>query len=702
MNKQRLTMGMAQLSLLIGAMIGAPLAHATYIGPNLFGAWTSATADTLTNTSGPSEQTPDGPAPNGLHSANVAASAGNGDGAASGQGFANVGLLGGNASASGCSAGLFQQPCILGGIYDEFYDTFQITGAPAGTQVSITFTLSTAINLMGFGAVGYQTRFSDGFFEVENSGSFQYAPYSGDVLQSHSWTATYTVGTSYELYGWLNLGVSEENCPGGSQNCGAANSLIASVESWTPSAKIAKCSACRIQSASGFNYLQTAQSRSFSTLHTFSGTDGASPVAGLIQATDGNLYGTTQFGGTGSEGTVFKISRQGALKTVYSFCSLPGCKDGEELPAGVIQGSDGNLYGTTEFGGAANLGSVFKLTRAGALTTLNSFSGGAGGSVPGAALAQGTDGKFYGTTSADGAHLAGTFFRITRGGVFKALQSFDGTSGSNGNSTLIQASDGNFYGTTYSGGTQSSGSVFKVDSSGNLASLYEFCSQNTCADGSAPQAGVLEGADGNFYGTTSGGGANGKGTAFKLSPSGTLTTLHSFNTTDGAAPSAGLIQATDGNFYGTTPQGGAHASGTVFRLTPGGEVTTLYSFCAQTSCTDGSTPNGAVVQATDGNLYGTTSSDATGFGTVYRVSLGLAPFIATQTKSGAVGATVVILGTDLTGATSVTFNGTAATQFTVLSKSEIKATIPTGATTGTVIVTTPAGALSSNSVFVVD
>ncbi|MBS0378227.1 MAG: IPT/TIG domain-containing protein [Proteobacteria bacterium] len=631
----------------------------------------------------------------------MSVSAGNGNGTASAQGFANVGLLGGNAAASGCLGGLFQQPCITGGTYTEFYDTVQITGAPAGTQVSITFTLTSAVNLMGEGSGGWQTRFTDGFNEVENAYTAYWGSYGGDVLQTRSWTATYTAGNSIQLSGWLNLSVTEENCPGGSENCGRPYGLAASVTVWTPSAKIAHCPGCKLVSASGFNYNVAAQTHPFASLHTFDGADGASPDSALIQATDGNLYGTTQFGGNAAEGAVFKSTHTGVVKTVYGFCQKASCQDGEELSGGIIQASDGNLYGTTEFGGAHGLGSVFRLTRAGALTTLYSFDG-SGGSLPAATLVQGSDGKLYGTTSGGGASLTGTFYRISRAGAFNVLHSFDAVSGSSENSAVIQGNDGNFYGTTYSGGTAQSGSAFKVDSVGALSTLYQFCSQPACTDGSFPSAPLLQAADGNLYGTTSGGGTNKAGTIFKLTPGGVLTTLYSFSGNDGSAPTAGLIQATDGNLYGTTSGGGAQDGGTIFRITPSGGFKSLYSFCSQSNCTDGSTPIAALTQATDGNLYGTTSSDATGFGTLFRYSLGLSPFVQVQTSSGAVGSTIVILGTNLNGATSVTFNGTAAIAFSVVSKSELKATIPAGATTGTVLVTTPGGTLSSNAPFTVN
>jgi uncharacterized repeat protein (TIGR03803 family) len=214
------------------------------------------------------------------------------------------------------------------------------------------------------------------------------------------------------------------------------------------------------------------------------------------------------------------------------------------------------------------------------------------------------------------------------------------TGGSYPYAGLIQATDGNFYGTTLAGANinpdcvQGCGTVFKVTPAGVLTMLYSFCSQTNCTDGAAPYAGLIQATDGNFYGTTSGGGANftgcqsaGCGTVFKITPSGALTTLYSFcsqtNCTDGADPYAGLIQATDGNFYGTTWKGGANNKGTVFEITPTGVLTPLYSFCSQKYCTDGSYPQAGLIQATDGNFYGTTSyGEANGGGTVFEIIAG--------------------------------------------------------------------------------
>jgi uncharacterized repeat protein (TIGR03803 family) len=225
-----------------------------------------------------------------------------------------------------------------------------------------------------------------------------------------------------------------------------------------------------------------------------------------------------------------------------------------------------------------------------------------------------------------------------------------------------------------------------------LTTLHSFDGTN----GRNPYAdGLVQGTDGNFYGTTFNGGANGHGTMFKITPGGILTTLHSFHGTDGngTSPQARLVQGTDGNFYGTTSIGGGHNKGTVFKITPGGTLTTLHRFHG----TDGSYPYAGLVQGTDGNFYGTTLIGGANLndGTVYSLSAGLGPFVETRPVCGKVGAAVIILGYNLIGTTDVSFNGTAAA-FTVVSSTEITTTVPDGATTGKVEVTTPSGTLTSN------
>jgi uncharacterized repeat protein (TIGR03803 family) len=283
-------------------------------------------------------------------------------------------------------------------------------------------------------------------------------------------------------------------------------------------------------------------------------------------------------------------------------------------------------------------------------------------------------------------------FKITLTGTLTTLHSFDSTDG-DAPRALVRATDGNFYGTATQGGTNGGGTVFKITPSGKLTTLYNFCSQSGCTDGANPIAGLVQATDGNFYGTATQGGANGYGTVFKITPSGKLTTLDSFGPY--GFPEATLVLATDGNFYGTTSSGGAAGDGTIFKITPSGKLTTLHTFDG----TDGEFTAAALVQDTNGKFYGTApGGGANGDGTVFSLSVGLGPFVETQPNSGKVGSAVKVLGTNLIGATSVTFNGTAAV-FKVVSASLITTDVPTGATTGTVEVTTPKGTLKSNVAF---
>ena len=286
------------------------------------------------------------------------------------------------------------------------------------------------------------------------------------------------------------------------------------------------------------------------------------------------------------------------------------------------------------------------------------------------------------------------------GGTLTTLHSFDffGADGSEPIGTLVQGTGGDFYGTTIIGGTgcggQGCGTVFKITPSGTLTTLHAFDQ----TDGYEPYAGLVQGTDGNFYGTTMYGGANGDGVVFKMTPSGTVMRLYSF---------CSQSDCTDGSFYGTTENGGgvtgvcgSEGCGTLFKITPSGTLTTLHEF----KPSEGYFPN-ALVQDTDGEFFGTAGGGGAnclrfGCGTVFSLSVGLKPFVRTQPTAGAVGAAVNILGTNLTGATSVTFNGTAAV-FTVVSKTLITTTVPTGATTGTVEVVRPNGKGLSNVPFTV-
>ena len=351
----------------------------------------------------------------------------------------------------------------------------------------------------------------------------------------------------------------------------------------------------------------------FSLLYSFAGGSGdsADPYHTLIQGRDGYFYGTTLAGGTSNVGTIFKVTPSGTETVFYSFASIPY--------SGLVQGSDGNIYGTTATGGASGRGTVFKITPSGTETVLYSFP--AGSSDPYTGLIQGSDGNFYGTTGAGGTSDDGTVFKITPSGTETVLHAF-AKSGSDGEipyAGLIQGSDGNLYGTTYNGGASGLGTVFKVTPSGTETVLYSFAGGS---DGDHPYGGVIQGSDGNFYGTTYQGGTSGFGTVFKVTPSGTETVLYTFagGSSDGAYPEAGLIQGSDGNFYGNTLQGGASGLGIVFKLAPSGTETVLHSFAGGSS--DGANPSANLVQGSDGNLYGSTGAGGTSSnGTFFKVTL---------------------------------------------------------------------------------
>jgi uncharacterized repeat protein (TIGR03803 family) len=448
----------------------------------------------------------------------------------------------------------------------------------------------------------------------------------------------------------------------------------------------------------------------FVSLHSFDGTDGSTPNGGLVQATNGDFYGTTGGGGGGGGGTVFKITPSGTLT------SLTNLDLGGSPEAGLIQATNGDLYGSTEIGGLGT-GTIFRITPSGVATTLHNFCAHTGcldGSRPAFPLVQAANGDLYGITVFGGAYSAGTVFRITPGGALTTLHTFCAETGCPDGDTplsgLVQATNGDLYGTTETGGAYGDGTVFRITPGGALTTLYSFCSQSGCADGRDPVGGLVQARDGNLYGTTVWGGIVsspdclfGCGTVFKITPTGTLTTVYSFcpqaGCMDGESPQSGLIQAASGNLYGTTDTGGANGGGTLFKMSLSGTLTTLYSFCSQLGCTDGEHPEG-LVQGTNGIFYGTTASGGGTLqvGTVFALSTRQAPFVETRPTIGVVGEKVTILGYELTGATSVTFNGTPAA-FTIEGPTAITTTVPPGATTGKVQVITPSATLLSNVSF---
>jgi len=461
-----------------------------------------------------------------------------------------------------------------------------------------------------------------------------------------------------------------------------------------------------------------AHAQVFTKLADLGGSNvGTVPMSPLVQGRDGNLYGTANGGGILGAGTVFKVTPKGTLTTLYRFCIAPNCTDGERPFGGLVLATDGNFYGTTGGGGTGSdctfCGTVFKITPAGALTTLYNFCSKpncADGEWPWAGLIQVAGGDFFGTTDLGGSRGIngdGTVFKITSTGTLTTLLNFDSFNGAVGAdplAPLVQGTDGNFYGTTESGGTNGLGTVFKITARGTPKAVHSFKG----TDGASPYAGLIQGADGNFYGTTREYGDNtncayGCGTVFSITPGGILTTLHAFEYTDGAYPFAALVQATDGNFYGVTygggnslcANGGLNGCGTIFQITPDGLLTTVHIFDGA----DGANPWGGLVQATNGVLYGTTYLGGTyDVGTIFSLDMGLSPFVTFVRAAGKVGQTGGILGQGFKGTTDVSLNGNRA-NFTVVSDTYIRATVPAGATTGYVTVTTPTGVLTSNVPF---
>jgi uncharacterized repeat protein (TIGR03803 family) len=378
----------------------------------------------------------------------------------------------------------------------------------------------------------------------------------------------------------------------------------------------------------------TANAQMETNLYSFvnSPNDGAYSAAGLVQGSDGNFYGTASGGGTSTNGTVFRISPSGSYTNLYSFGSYP--KDGAAPYGRLVQGSDGNFYGTTQDGGTNDEGTVFRISPSGSYANLYSFGSHPNdGAYSEAGLVQGSDGNFYGTTTEGGSTVncesgCGTVFRISPSGSYTNLHSFVGrpNDGQGPAAGLVQGSDGNFYGTTEGGGTYGPGTVFRISPNGNYTNLYSFGSHPN--DGAYSAAGLVQGSDGNFYGTTTDGGSNNCqcGTVFRISPNGSYSNLYSFagSPTDGNDPQSGLVQGGDGNFYGTTWAGGTSTNGNVFQISPSGSYSNLYSFGSFPN--EGANPNAGLVQGSDGNFYGTTYFGGTaGAGIVFKLTVPLNP-----------------------------------------------------------------------------
>lgn len=464
---------------------------------------------------------------------------------------------------------------------------------------------------------------------------------------------------------------------------------------------------------------------------------GYTPFSGVSLGSDGNFYGTTKAGGTFNWGTIFRVTSSGTLATLYNFgtCKSP-CVDGYIPNSPPVQGADGNFYGTTPHSAdGTNDGIAYQITSAGKYKILHVFSLSSGGYNPDAPFIQGTDGSFYGTTALGGKSLSstcvaafssfscGTIFKMTATGHVTFVHEFVQTDGAGPIGPVTQASDGNFYGTTLEGGAKKLGVVFKMTSKGVLTVLHGF----TGTDGQNPDGGVVQASDGNFYGTTSGGGTLGHGTIFKVTSAGKFSVLYNFDNTHGATPEVTLVQHTNGILYGDTFNGGPQGGGVFYSLNAGapafirlqttsGKVGSTVSILGQ-GFTGATAVSFGGVNATSFSVSSDTYLTAkvpvgakTGTVTVVRPSGNLnsinQQFKVTPTissiapTSGPIGTVVMINGTGLTQTTKVTFGGVNATTFTVNSDSKVSATVPTGAKTGKITVTT-VGGLANSATFTV-
>ncbi len=392
---------------------------------------------------------------------------------------------------------------------------------------------------------------------------------------------------------------------------------------------------------------------------SFAGTNGADPWTGLTRGIDGNFYGTTYYGGGVTNlagggvglGTVYKITPAGVLTPLASFYGTNGSYPRSRL----VQASDGNFYGTTHNGGAnpnpgiyssgQGYGTVFRVTPDGAQSVLASFWG-TNGACPAGGLVEGPDGNLYGTTRAGGATFGqgyagfgyGSIFRITTNGALTTFYSFTGgVAGSEPMDPMIFASDGNFYGTAF-GGQNNLGMVYRMTPLGAVSTVVSF----TQDEGSST-AGLIQGTDGNLYVRTARYDLSHPGAVLRVTLNGVKTKLASLASDPYYSPARAVLEGADGNFYGTLEQAGDHNYGTIFRVTPEGAFTDLISF----GLTNGASPLTELIQGKDGALYGTaqgggvyTNAYGASCGTIFRVSVPLAasPKIRTITKSASASA----------------------------------------------------------------
>lgn len=449
---------------------------------------------------------------------------------------------------------------------------------------------------------------------------------------------------------------------------------------------------------------------------SFNGTDGSTELGGMTLGIDGNLYGETIYGGSANDGVTFKITTKGTETVLHNFTNSG---DGYYPSNVLVPGTDGNFYGTTN----SNPETIYKISSAGKLTTLHTLTAAEG--YQGGQLIQGIDGDFYGAMNLGGANGYGEAFKMTSKGVFTVLHNFDDTDGADAASGMVQAANGTFYGAASLGGTNNAGVIYSLTSSGKFTVLYNL---NGPTDGYEPFGQLMLASDGNMYGTTNSGGSSNCGTIFKVTTAGNYSVVYNFDSTHGCNSREQVIQGTNGLLYGLVNGGGASGNGAFYSLnaglpafvtlmtTSGKELSKVeilgqgfskssvvkFGGVAATKITlTGSTYILATIPA--GALTGsvTTTTGATML-TSERTFKVLPTITGFTPPSGPVGTPVTITGTALTQTTKVTFDGVAATNFTVNSDTQITADVPTGAKTGKIAVTTAGGSASTSAKFTVN
>lgn len=446
-----------------------------------------------------------------------------------------------------------------------------------------------------------------------------------------------------------------------------------------------------------------AQSQTFKVIYDAPGGNNVANIAShvITQGRDGDMYFTAPEGA----GDLFKVAPNGTTTIVYAVTDFPN--------GGATLGTDGNYYVVNQDGGDAGFGcgfsgcgQIIKVTPGGVGSVIYTFLGEGDGSGPQAPPIQASNGLFYGTTQAGGANGESTVYSVTSSGTLTTLHSFATTEGQQLNAELVQGTDGNLYGMSIYGGANGDGSIFKITTSGVLTVLHNFDG----SDGANPCCGLVQASDGNFYGSTLGGGGEGIfGVVFKITPGGTYTVLHAIDPSNGDGMGGGstLTIGSDGKLYGVTASGDAGYSGTLFNITTSGTFTTLYTFCKDGGmCTDGYGPSTPVRQNTNGIFYGGTSGggdvnacDNTTCGVVYSLNMGLKAFVSPVTSSGKEQTAVGIRGQGFSTSSIVKFGGVQSSKVTLSGSTFLTATVPAGAKTGSVTVTTGSTTLTSNQTF---